>query len=287
MTVRATDIRNVLAIGRADGWETALYEHAKLLVQRDQSLVEDERCADWIHLVDPAGLGSALVLGGDFGTVPVALSRFFARVCAAHAVPEAAEFARMRSGQGKIANVDVVLVGRRLALPFADATFDLVALTDFPFDSRARISFRRVCGEVRRVLRPGGVAYLVVPNRWSLQAMALRWPGDGGLEAQGWQGYWRTLRRAGFHEIHSYAPLPRYLGIPLFYVPLESRGGLRFFFENLFPLFEMVSPEAKRNAAVEYRVARAGVKLARLLRVEGLVRWFVPGFAFVARAVRS
>lgn len=72
-------------------------------------------------------------------------------------------------------------------LPFADATFDVVIsnhVIEHVGDAAAQA---RHLAEIRRVLKPGGVGYLAVPNRWMLvephfRVMFLSW----------WPRSWRT-----------------------------------------------------------------------------------------------
>lgn len=53
-------------------------------------------------------------------------------------------------------------------LPFADASFDIVLTNHVIEHVGDAAAQRRHLAEVRRVLRPDGVGYLAVPNRWML-----------------------------------------------------------------------------------------------------------------------
>src|SRR5690606_1970352 len=69
-----------------------------------------------------------------------------------------------------------VVQGSATALPFADASFDVV----YSFKVLAHIEdIHTAMAEVSRVLRPGGVAFLEFYNRWSLRYAAKRLAGPG------------------------------------------------------------------------------------------------------------
>lgn len=85
-------------------------------------------------------------------------------------------------------------------LPFADASFDVVIsnhVIEHVGDASAQA---RHLTEIRRVLKPGGVGYLAVPNRWMLvephyRLMFLSW----------WPCAWRTpylrlMRKGSFYD---------------------------------------------------------------------------------------
>lgn len=85
-------------------------------------------------------------------------------------------------------------------LPFADASFDVVItnhVIEHVGDSRAQ---HRHLAEVRRVMKPGGIGYLAVPNRWMLTEPHYKlkflswWPRD-------WRSpYLRLMRKGHFYD---------------------------------------------------------------------------------------
>jgi len=95
-------------------------------------------------------------------------------------------------------------------------------------------------------------------------------------------GYKKALQEVGFSEIKFYAPLPQYR-TPLFYIPLDNVNVLNYFFKNIFPLFNMVSPEVKRHYAFQYKVAKIGVKIALIFKLTWLAKFIAPGFSIIAK----
>ena len=69
----------------------------------------------------------------------------------------------------------------------------------------------------------------------------------------------------------------------MFYVPVDEPQGMAFFLKDIFPLFEMVSPEIKHTYSREYALAKAAVYLTQVLHLESAVRLFVSGFGIVAK----
>ncbi|MEO7067477.1 MAG: class I SAM-dependent methyltransferase [Rhodanobacter sp.] len=89
-------------------------------------------------------------------------------------------------------------------LPFADQSFDVV-LTNHVIEHVGNERAQRAhLAELRRVLRPGGVGYLAVPNRWMLVEPHFK------LAFLSWLPHaWRTpyLRATGKGEIYDCEPL--------------------------------------------------------------------------------
>ncbi len=93
-----------------------------------------------------------------------------------------------------------------VALPFADASFDVVIsnhVIEHVGDTYAQVHHLR---EIRRVLRRGGAGYLAVPNRWQLIEPHFRLPFLSWLPER-----WRTpyLRAARRGELYDCRPVTR------------------------------------------------------------------------------
>lgn len=110
-----------------------------------------------VELVAPQPAWTALDIATGAGHVALALAPHLAHVVASDLTPQMLGVARGLAASRGIANISFADV-RAEALPFADATFDLVTCRIAPHhfdDVRAFVS------ESARVLRPGGVFGLV------------------------------------------------------------------------------------------------------------------------------
>ena len=61
-------------------------------------------------------------------------------------------------------------------LPFSDASFDVIIFNHVIEHVGERDDQARMLAEIRRILRPGGLLYLAVPNRWTLVEPHYRLP---------------------------------------------------------------------------------------------------------------
>lgn len=125
------------------------------------------------------------------------------------------------------------------ALPFADACFDAVIsnhVIEHVGDDEAQA---RHLSELRRVMKPDGIGYLAVPNRWMLVephyqlAFLSWWP-------EGWRSAWLRLWRKG--SWYDCRPMSR--------TDLQQRlssAGFRYRQENasaIRAMFEIERPDA-------------------------------------------
>lgn len=217
-------------------------------------LPEDVRSADWVNWVPLTLDGRALVLGGRGGSWLGALA-------------------------GRCSRIDVVQNPSEIHHP--EGSLDLVAMHPFYWNANPLLSFESIASSSWNLLKEGGAAYFGVPNRFDGRRFLSR-PVAAGMAGHSLVHYRRLLEDQGFRVAHVLIPLPNYDGTPLFLLPWESREAQAFFFESIFPLFESVSPEAKKNFAWEYRLAKVGVRLGRIFGLLGMVKFFVSGYGIVA-----
>lgn len=92
------------------------------------------------------------------------------------------------------------------ALPFEDARFDLILFNHVIEHVGDRAAQDRMLAEIRRVLRPGGVLYLAVPNRFALLEPHYRLPLLSWLP-QRLADFW--VRRAGRNPWYDCNPYTR------------------------------------------------------------------------------
>ncbi|MBI2982474.1 MAG: class I SAM-dependent methyltransferase [Deltaproteobacteria bacterium] len=267
-----------LLLNTADhGCETAVYELAKGRVMQDKALLEDQRVADWIYMTSLDLNGKALTIGCGLGTLPISLSRTCQEVIAVDCERKKVEFLKLCIKQRGLANLEAIHVEDVSKLSLAEAQFDLISLSG-PLPQKSGDLWPLV-EKMHALLKEGGVLHLSLDNKWAFQnLLGLRWM-SGGHTLSGTE---RRLGKIGFDPLRFYAPLPHPDGIPLFYLPLKNSGAIHFFLENLFPLFEMVSPEARRRYALPYAISKIGVRAARALHLTSLAGHFVPGFTVLA-----
>jgi len=86
------------------------------------------------------------------------------------------------------------------ALPFADGAFDIVVSNHVIEHVGSTADQLRHLGEIRRVLAPGGVAYLAVPNKWRLIEPHFRLPLLSWLGQSASDRYVRLARRGSHYD---------------------------------------------------------------------------------------
>jgi SAM-dependent methyltransferase len=146
--------RELLATGDPQRARWAALERAQ--IERNEGIA-----AEVARFVAPRGR-RVLDVGCQTGALPIALCRRGADVTGVDVEEKLIEGARIRARGHGVAPTLRVAVAE--ALPFADASFDVVTFVDVIEHVRdARAAVR----ETARVLRPGGTLYLFGPNRLS------------------------------------------------------------------------------------------------------------------------
>lgn len=115
--------------------------------------------------LDPRGLRMADIGCGDAG-LPIAFAESGARAAGLEVSPASIERGRLRAEEHGV-QVDL-RQGVAEALPWADASFDLVVLDNVLEHVQDRA---RTLAEIRRVLVPGGILYLVTPKPFALASL--------------------------------------------------------------------------------------------------------------------
>jgi SAM-dependent methyltransferase len=155
-------------------------------------------------------------------------------------------------------------------LPFADASFDVVAANDVLEHSQHQ---RELLREVRRVLRPGGLLLLTTQNRWSLlgEPHVGLW-GVGFLPRRWMAPYVRVVRRVPYRLIRlvSFMELEHLLRC----------ADLRII-ARLLPRVSL--PELAELDARAQRLVAFYSLLSRIAPLKPLLLWFGPVLEIAAR----
>lgn len=130
----------------------------------------------------------------------------------------AAYLAELAGENGKVTAVDTsdqriidghfrFLMVKDCILPFSDDSFDVVVSNQVLEHVGDRPEQLRHLREIGRVLRPDGIGYLAVPNRWSIQEYHYRLPFLSWLPRPLANLYLRATRKGYFYDCFPPGPL--------------------------------------------------------------------------------
>lgn len=258
-----------------------LYNINQERIANSEPVFEDQRMADWCYLLPHSRKNNALILGCGLGIIPISLAQFYETVYAIDPVWEKVAFLDQRKRHTGINNLFCIQGNMVNNLPFPHNFFDLIAMSDFMW-CIGQSTLSETVRHAYKLLRPGGTTYLCLGNRYSLLNLFDKLKQGNAKSFRSIWGYKRILRENGFSNIRFYASLPFYDGISLFYLPLENDNILQYFFRSIFPLLDMVSPETKKDYAMQYTMAKLGARLALFFRLTWLTKFFVSGFSIFA-----
>lgn len=168
------DMQEVLIQSKRKGWKFAVQELVKTYPKMEEYLLNHARI-DWIfHCLPLTPKGRALDIGSGWGGLACDLTKFFDEVYSLEAVKERFEFQRIRKSQEKLKNLKLIQ-GNFLKLPFANDSFDLIAVNGVmewagiaDYTKPAPEVQKEFLKEIYRVLKPGGVVYVGIENRFGL-----------------------------------------------------------------------------------------------------------------------
>jgi aminoglycoside phosphotransferase (APT) family kinase protein/SAM-dependent methyltransferase len=178
-----------------------------------QDLVDPTR-GGWKFLLDVRPTSRVCFLGPSWGAAPLALARSTARVVVLDGSLDRLQVIREQAHGAGLANVTLAKVTDSLRLPLGDASVDLVIIPGlaewFEAVGRGRHASARagelLLHEVRRLLAPGGQAYLATENRYGISRLLdVGQPQVPRFSASGLQ---RAASAAGFDRCEVFAPLP-------------------------------------------------------------------------------
>ena len=167
-------------LARRLDWRRAIHEVFGEDTGETRYITDAERTA-YLDLLPLHQETRALEIGCSLGQHTDEIAKRVGTLHALEIVPEQAEFARERCRQEGVSNVSIACGGDDCRLPYAGGRFD-IAILNLVFEwcgSRAiedsvPAAQRRLLSEAYRVLKTGGVLYLVTKNRYALRLLAGR-----------------------------------------------------------------------------------------------------------------
>jgi len=237
--IQNDQMRRLIEDTKVRGYKQALREH----LDNDfvYTYASDERRAMWMELLPLHQASTVLDAGCGWGTNTIPISRQVRQIVALDATYERVKFVEIRAEQTQARNV-IPVVASATELPFPSGQFDLVAFngvlewlgaSDHTMDPG--VCQMKALEEAHKVLKPGGLIYLGIENRYSLRyflgeqddhsflrftSLMPRWLADAYCRLRTGERYStythslgtyrRMLTDAGFVRLQSHYPWPNY-----------------------------------------------------------------------------
>jgi SAM-dependent methyltransferase len=284
-----SEARAFVEQARTAGWQQAL----ELLTPALAAEISHPDRALWKHMLPLGGESDVLDFGAGWGGLSTSLAQSFRSVTAVDLTLERCEFLALRAAQENLENVVVLQTGADRFLPFPDASYDLIALngvlewlpdSNAGYPSEVQIEYLK---EVRRVLKPDGLVYVGIENRFgygywfgrqeehahipfvSLMPRRLanwymrrRRGKDYRTWTYGLRGYRRLLEGAGMRLERALFPTPDYRWVQAV-LPLDDREAMLDYYRS--------HDQGPRST------------LIRMLIRSGLFPYVVPSYGIVGR----
>jgi len=293
-TVEADDIREKLdrlnRVARSEGWRAALQR----IWDDDSEAGHDAGDAriDFLESLPLAPDQAVLEIGASLGQVAIPLARRVRTFDGLAFATGQATFCLERARQEGLNNVRLTAGGADCFLPYADDSFNGVVLNRVlewcvdPAGENHEAMQRRLLGEIRRVLRPGGFLYLSTRNRFALRLIL--GGRDEYMHGMRWGSAlprpiaWLLAKSRPRGKLHSYRHLARMLRdagfgrIDGYWAIAETQGPA-----ELIPLDGPELGERRRSGKIAQGSPQKR-RLAMALLPDRLVKFFTPELTFIA-----
>ncbi len=296
--ISQVEMRKVLGIAREQGWRVATQEYLRLLHPYTYRYSCDESRVDWRFLLPITKQSRVLDFGCGWGAISWALARIAGYVVSVDSTFERVAFLEEKRRQEGVEHILPLFVASMHDLPFAHDSFDLIVLNGVlewipegetekrPIDAQ-KFALRRF----NELLRPGGVLYIGIENRYGYNYF-LGSPDHNGLPFTGLMprrvadmvsrrvlkrpyrtlthshsGYKRLLSSAGFKVSEYWWLIPQYRE-PQYALPLDEPEIVSYYLDHIFV--------ARTFGRRMFRSA------ARILNSSQLLKSFAPDFGIIA-----
>jgi ubiquinone/menaquinone biosynthesis C-methylase UbiE len=264
-----------------------------------------EKRGELVRLLPGHRRGTVLSLGSGWGSIDLEASRWFQRVVSVDATRENLELVALRAAEAGRRNLSLVRVNafEHSHLPFADGTFSAAVISHVlewvgtgsqqGNPEQQQLALLR---EVRRVLEPGGYAFVAIENRYYAGFWLGKCEPHAGLPfvsvlprgladrfsrlitgrplrnyTHSYNGLRKLLAAAGFEAQRFYLTLPPQPEVCAV-IPAEDRDALRRWARDVF-----------RPRTLLHRLCRNAVLALDSLN---LLKHLAPEFAVIAQAAQ-
>jgi ubiquinone/menaquinone biosynthesis C-methylase UbiE len=260
-----TVAEEVTALAERTTWRQAIKTYAKTIGDYTLRYIDDESRADWQILLPLGPEATVLDIGSGWGNIAISLSRWCKRVYCCDVNMLNLRLLKTRLRDRGVDNITAFQYEPNdfMRLPIQNASIDVAVLNGVlewmgvaDIDASPDQIQAKALEEIRRVLKPNGVLYIGIENRYSLSTLRgqrihgelpfvgllPRWMSEKLTRLLSGEshrtyiysiwGYRKLLRCAGFKRIDFYWPHPSY-HYPNYLIPLQPGWLKRYWFDRL------------------------------------------------------